>query len=254
VKITSDYIFKCIFAIMQTVFYPASEHGYANHGWLVANHSFSFANWQDQSKMNFGALRVLNDDIIAAGMGFGAHPHSNMEIITLVQQGALAHKDSMGNGATMYANEVQVMSAGSGVTHSEYNASATEELKLFQIWLFPNQQNVTPRYDQKNFNAEQRKNQWQEIIKPNTQSEGDALFIYQNAWFNLADLEVEKNILYTSKNKNNGAYIFVIEGSILVNDLELNKRDAIGIMDYESIVITASTDASVLLMDVPMEF
>jgi quercetin 2,3-dioxygenase len=238
---------------MQQIIHRATERGHTNHGWLIANHSFSFASWQDATKMNFGALRVLNDDIIAAGMGFGAHPHSNMEIITIVQQGALAHKDSMGNGATMYANEVQVMSAGTGVTHSEFNASATDELRLFQIWLFPNQQNVTPRYDQKIFLPEARKNQWQEIIKPNTQANGDAIFIYQQAWFNLVDLDAENAIEYTSKQIGNGAYIFVIEGNILLNDVVLDKRDALGISDYTSCKITANTDTRILVIDVPMQ-
>lgn len=237
---------------MKTVIHRSEERGHANHGWLNAKHSFSFASWYDPTKIHFGALRVLNDDQVAAGMGFGKHPHNNMEIITLVQSGALEHKDSMGNGSIMKANDVQVMSAGSGVTHSELNPSNQEEVKLFQIWVFPNKGNVTPRYEQKHFDPEGRKNTWQEIIKPATQQEGDAIFIYQDAWFSLTDLTKRNKIDYASKLKGNGVYLFVIEGKITIHGEELNKRDAMGISDYETFTLTATEDARILVMDLPM--
>ncbi len=237
---------------MKTLVYPSENRGHANHGWLNAKHSFSFAGWYDPGKIHFGALRVLNDDEVAAGMGFGKHPHDNMEIITLVQQGALEHKDSMGNGSAMKPNDVQVMSAGSGVFHSEFNPSKTEALKLFQIWIFPDKQNVTPRYDQKTFLPEGRKNKWQEVIKPDTQTEGDAIFIHQQAWFNLADLDAEKEITYQNKKTGNGAYVFVIEGDAEVAGTKLKQRDAIGVSEYNDFTIKALSNTRILVIDVPM--
>jgi redox-sensitive bicupin YhaK (pirin superfamily) len=239
---------------MEIILHRAADRGYANHGWLVARHSFSFAQWYNPDKMNFGALRVLNDDEVAPGMGFGKHPHDNMEIITLVQEGALSHADSMGNGSVMKANDVQVMSAGSGVFHSEMNDSKFESVKLFQIWVFPDKVNVTPRYDQKSFTPEGRKNKWQEIIKPNTQTEGDAIFIHQQAWFNLCDLEAGYKISYTSKKAGNGSYIFLIDGCIETNEEILHKRDAIGITDFEKTEIIAKEKSRILVMDIPMQF
>lgn len=237
---------------MKTLIHRAENRGHANHGWLNAKHSFSFAHWFDPSKINFGALRVLNDDEVAGGMGFGKHPHDNMEIITLVQEGALEHRDSMGNGSVMRPNDVQVMSAGTGVFHSEMNALKDQAVKLFQIWVFPDKNNVTPRYDQRTFSPEGRKNQWQEIIKPDTQSNGQGIFIHQQAWFNLADLNHNHELTYTSQKQGNGAYIFVIEGEIEVGGEQLKKRDAIGITEYNQVVIKAKSDARILVMDVPM--
>jgi len=238
---------------MNTIIHKSESRGHANHGWLNAKHSFSFASWYDPAKIQFGALRVLNDDQVAKGMGFGKHPHDNMEIITLVQEGALEHKDSMGNGSIMRANDVQVMSAGSGVFHSEMNPSKEEDVKLFQIWVIPDKHNVTPRYDQQTFFPEGRKNQWQEIIKPDTQLNGTAIFIYQQAWFNLADLDENTIIEYKSKKVNNGVYTFVIEGEVEINGETLYKRDAIGITDYTSFTIKASKNSRILVMDVPMK-
>jgi redox-sensitive bicupin YhaK (pirin superfamily) len=237
---------------MKTIIHRAENRGHANHGWLNAKHSFGFAHWYDPNRLHFGALRVLNDDEVAPAMGFGKHPHDNMEIITLVQSGALEHKDSMGNGSIMRPNDVQVMSAGTGVFHSEMNPLKDEAVKLFQIWVFPDKYNVTPRYDQKTFAPELRKNQWQQIIKPDTQSEGDAIFIHQQAWFSLTDLDQRKTISYTNKKTGNGAYVFIIEGEVSVNDEKLKKRDALGITDYDTFTIEASTDARILVMDVPM--
>jgi redox-sensitive bicupin YhaK (pirin superfamily) len=237
---------------MKTIIHRSENRGHANHGWLNAKHSFSFASWYDPTKIHFGALRVLNDDEVAQGMGFGKHPHDNMEIITLVQEGALEHKDSMGTGSIMHANDVQVMSAGTGVFHSEFNPSKDEALKLFQIWVFPDKGNVTPRYDQKTFTQEGRKNQWQEIIKPDTQTEGDAIFIYQQAWFNLTDLDAGSILSYSSKKEGNGAYVFIIDGEAEVAGEKLKRRDAIGITDFSTFDIKASADAKILVMDLPM--
>lgn len=237
---------------MKTVIHRAENRGHANHGWLNAKHSFSFAGWFDPNKIHFGALRVLNDDEVAPGMGFGKHPHDNMEIITLVQEGALEHKDSMGNGSIMKANDVQVMSAGTGVFHSEFNPNKEEHLKLFQIWLFPDKNNVQPRYDQRTYLPERRKNKWQEIIKPDTQTEGDAIFIHQQAWFSLADIDAGTALSYSSKKTGNGAYLFVIDGDVEVDGEQLKRRDAMGITAFENFNVKASSNARILVMDVPM--
>lgn len=237
---------------MKTIIHRAENRGHANHGWLNAKHSFSFAHWYDPNKIHFGALRVLNDDEVAPAMGFGKHPHDNMEIITLVQEGSLEHKDSMGNGSIMKPNDVQVMSAGTGVFHSEMNPDKNEAVKLFQIWVFPDKGNVTPRYDQRRFAPEGRKNQWQEIIKPDTQENGDAIYIHQQAWFSLADLDAGKSLNYTNKKAGNGAYILVIDGDVNIGAEQLKRRDAIGITEYESVTITAASNARILVMDVPM--
>lgn len=237
---------------MKTILHPSSSRGHANHGWLNAKHSFSFARWFDPNKIHFGALRVLNDDEVAPGMGFGKHPHDNMEIITLVQEGALGHQDSMGNGSVMHPNDVQVMSAGTGVFHSEMNAKNNEAVKLFQIWVIPDKMGVKPRYDQKTFAPENRKNQWQEIIKPDTQETGDAIFIHQQAWFSLTDLDAGNQITYKNKKTGNGAYVFVIEGEVTINDTKLNRRDALGVTEYHDFTIEANSFARLLVIDVPM--
>jgi len=238
---------------MKTIIHRAENRGHANHGWLNAKHYFSFANWFDPNKIHFGALRVLNDDEVAAGMGFGTHPHSNMEIITLVQEGMLEHKDSMGNGSIMKPNDVQVMSAGTGVYHSEINPDKTNPVKLFQIWVLPNKNGVKPRYDQKTFKPEDRKNKWQEIIKPISQTHGDAIFIHQQAWFSLADLDKNQTLTYFIKTINNGAYVFVIDGYVTIGNENLKKRDALGIMETENFTITATNNARILVMDIPMQ-
>lgn len=237
---------------MKTIIHRAENRGHANHGWLNAKHSFSFAHWYDPNKVHFGALRVLNDDEVAPAMGFGKHPHDNMEIITLVQEGSLEHKDSMGNGSVMRPNDVQVMSAGTGVFHSEMNPDKNEKVKLFQIWVFPDKSNVAPRYDQRTYAPEGRKNQWQEIIKPDTQQEGEAIFIHQQAWFNLADLDAGTELTYTNKKDGNGAYVLVIDGDVTIANESLKRRDAIGITEYDTFKVTASSNARVLVMDVPM--
>jgi redox-sensitive bicupin YhaK (pirin superfamily) len=200
---------------MKKVIHPANERGNANHGWLQANHSFSFASYYNPAKMNFGVLRVLNDDTVAPGMGFGTHPHDNMEIITIPTEGALAHKDSMDNEEVIYSGDIQVMSAGTGIQHSEYNASKVAVVKLFQIWIIPSQQNVTPRYQQITLNPADSLNQWQQIVSPNQQDAG--VWIHQNAWMHIANFTEDKSVNYTVKNKGNGTYVLIINGEATID-------------------------------------
>jgi redox-sensitive bicupin YhaK (pirin superfamily) len=235
---------------MKTIFYPANERGTNDIGWLKANFSFSFGPYYDPKKMNFGVLRVLNDDIIAAGRGFGTHPHDNMEIITIPLEGALEHKDSMGNIGVIHAGEVQVMSAGTGVMHSEYNHSQTNGANTLQIWLFPKEMNIEPRYDQKSFADVLKLNQLTTIISPEKAS--DALWINQDATFSIGDFEAGETIKYTIKTPGNGAYIFLIEGSVKINGIQLNKRDAIGVYDKSSLFIETEALTRLLIIDIPM--
>ncbi len=237
---------------MKTVVHTAQSRGHANHGWLNAHHSFSFASWYNPERINFGALRVLNDDVIAAGAGFPTHPHDNMEIITIPLSGVLEHKDSMGNIAQIKAGEVQVMSAGTGVTHSEYNGSSTEELKLFQIWLFPNKKNVSPRYDDLELKVADRKNKFQQILSPSPDDDG--VWIHQDAWMHMIQMDASLQRDYTVKKPNNGVYIMVIHGKVGINDVTLSTRDAIGVTDASSISISAIEQSELLLIDVPMNF
>jgi redox-sensitive bicupin YhaK (pirin superfamily) len=236
---------------MKTVFHPADQRGHANHGWLDAHHSFSFASWYDPSKIHFGALRVLNDDIIAGSMGFGTHPHDNMEIITIPLVGALKHRDSMGNEATINAGEIQVMSAGTGIQHSEFNAT-NETLNLFQIWVFPNKKNVTPRYDQQLLDTAKMKNNFAQILSPDPADDG--VWIHQDAWFHLGEFDKGQTANYSVKSTNNGVYVLVVEGQITINGQVLNKRDALGVWNTETFAISFTENSKVLLLDVPMEF
>ncbi len=232
------------------IIHKAEQRGHAQHGWLDTFHSFSFANYHDPEKVHFGVLRVLNDDTIEGGMGFGMHPHDNMEIITIPIYGGVHHKDSMGNSGIINSGDVQVMSAGTGIYHSEENANAEMDLKLFQIWIFPNKKNVTPRYDQKTFEVKDRINKFQQIVSPMGEDEG--LNIHQDAWFSLANFNKDFETTYQIKKPGNGVYVFVIEGSATINNQKLNKRDAIGISAIQSISIKADTDAQILIMDIPM--
>jgi hypothetical protein len=236
---------------MKSVLHKANTRGHANHGWLNTYHSFSFANYHNPDRMNFGVLRVLNDDYIAGGKGFGMHPHNNMEIITIPLEGALEHKDSMGNTGVIRKGDVQVMSAGTGIYHSEFNHSQNEACILFQIWLFPNKQDVVPRYDQLTFDIEGRKNKLQQILSPSVEDEG--VWIHQDAWFYLSNLDKGKSIEYDLKSHNNGVYIMVIEGQISVEGQTLYKRDGVGIWDITSLSIEANTNAEVLLMEIGMK-
>ncbi len=237
-----------------SIFHKSDSRGRANHGWLDARHSFSFANFYNPERMNFGVLRVLNDDIVAPGMGFGTHPHDNMEIITIPLRGSLRHRDSMGNEAVIEQNEVQIMSAGTGIQHSEYNASREKDINLLQIWLFPKHRNVTPRYDQRSFLPEDRVNQLQTVVAPigSEEEKAEAIGIHQDAWFSLGTLKAGVEKAYSVKKQGNGVYVFVIDGSILVDGYPLSKRDALGVWDIEMVTIKAESDAEILLMDVPM--
>ena len=235
-----------------TVLHKADTRGKANHGWLKSHHSFSFANYYNPERMNFGVLRVLNDDVVSAGMGFGTHPHNNMEIISIPLEGDLEHKDSMGTSAIIKQGDVQVMSAGTGILHSEYNANKNKEVKFLQIWVVPNKQGVEPRYDQITLDLEDRKNTLQQILSPNADDAG--VWIHQNAWFHMTSLE-EGNSLYYQVNdaKNNGVYAFVLEGKVTINGQQLEKRDGFGLWDIENLEISADANTELLLMEVPMD-
>ncbi len=235
---------------MKAIFYPANERGHADHGWLNARHSFSFGQWYHPEKVHFGALRVLNDDIIAAGAGFPTHPHDNMEIVTIPLSGAIAHKDSTGGNGIINAGDVQIMSAGTGVRHSEFNASQTEALNLLQLWVFSKLENIKPRYDQKSYNTTDRINKWQIVVSP---AEADGgLWINQDAIFALTDLDAGTTIAYKKKFANNGVYFFVIDGSVKIGDQNLNKKDAIGISETDDIVVSSITASMLLAIEVPM--
>ncbi|WP_229665939.1 pirin family protein [Flavobacterium suaedae] len=234
-----------------TVLHRAETRGHANHGWLDSHHTFSFANYHNPDRMHFGVLRVLNDDEVAAGMGFGTHPHSNMEIISIPLEGDLEHKDSMGNTAVIKKGDIQVMSAGTGVQHSEYNRNEDKLTKFLQIWIFPNKQNVDPRYDQITLTKSDRENKLQQILSPNPEDEG--VWIHQDAWFHLGKFDNDITTEYTLKKEGNGVYAFILEGSFTVNGVELNRRDGLGVWDVENIQIGATSENSeILLMEVPM--
>jgi len=233
-----------------TVIHKAETRGHANHGWLDSHHSFSFANYYNPERMNFGVLRVLNDDRVDPGMGFGKHPHDNMEIISIPLEGDLEHKDSMGKTAVIKKGDIQVMSAGTGIYHSEYNKNQDQLTKFLQIWVFPNKKNVTPRYDQITLNESDRHNKLQQILSPNPDDEG--VWIHQDAWFHLADFDKDFAADYKIKKQGNGVYAFILSGDVEINGNALNTRDGMGIWDVESIHIKAVSDAKFLLMEVPM--
>lgn len=233
-----------------SVFHKADTRGDANHGWLHSKHSFSFANYYNPDRMHFGVLRVLNDDVVTGGRGFGTHPHDNMEIISIPLEGALEHEDSMGNVAVIKNGDVQVMSAGTGIQHSEYNANKEQDVKFLQIWVFPNKKNVKPRYDQITLKEEERHNKLQQILSPNPDDAG--VWIYQNAWFHLGKFDKGVASDYAIKSKGNGLYVFNLKGNIQVNGQTLQPRDAYGVWDIDKVNIQASSNAEFLLMDVPM--
>ncbi len=233
------------------ILHKASSRGHADHGWLNAYHSFSFASWYNPERIQFGMLRVLNDDTVAAGMGFGTHPHDNMEIITIPLEGDLAHKDSMGNSSTIKTGDVQVMSAGTGIQHSEFNPNADLQTKLFQIWLFPKYRNVEPRYQQITLDVAKQKNSFAQILSPNPDDEG--VWIHQDAWFYLSDFEANFSKTLALQKEDNGFYIMNIEGEIEVNGEKLERRDAIGIWETNEIEIKANSDSRFLIMEIPME-
>jgi redox-sensitive bicupin YhaK (pirin superfamily) len=235
---------------MKTVLHKANTRGHANHGWLDSHHTFSFANYYNPERMHFGMLRVLNDDRVTGGMGFGRHPHDNMEIISIPLEGDLEHKDSMGNTAVIRQGDVQVMSAGTGIFHSEKNKNADQEVKFLQIWMFPNKKNVEPRYDQITLDPGKLKNQLHQVLSPNPNDEG--VWVHQNAWFHMGEMEKGKQLSYKLKAQENGVYTFILEGDVTVNGQTLNKRDGFGVWDTDKIELTADSHAKVLLMEVPM--
>ncbi|MEH6537734.1 MAG: pirin family protein [Psychroserpens sp.] len=236
---------------MNTVLHKADTRGDANHGWLQSKHSFSFANYHNPERMNFGVLRVLNDDIVAPGMGFGTHAHQNMEIISIPMEGDLEHKDSMDNVAVIKSGDIQVLSSGTGITHSEYNIDKEKQVKFLQIWVFPNTQNVTPRYDQISLNVADRNNKFQQVVSPNPEDSG--VWIHQNAWFNMTNLSEGKKLTYQLNNpEKNGVYVFVLNGNATINNQPLNKRDGFGVWDIEELDIKADSDTELLLMEIPM--
>ena len=235
---------------MQSVLHRANTRGHANHGWLDSHHTFSFANYYNPERMNFGVLRVLNDDVVAGGRGFNTHPHDNMEIISIPLSGDLQHKDSMGNTAIIKQGDIQVMSAGTGIKHSEYNNSPNQEVRFLQIWMFPNAKNVEPRYDQLPINPSQTSNRFEQVLSPSKDDSG--VWVHQNAWFHIGDLENGCEESYQVKSKDNGVYAFILEGNVEIEGQDLSKRDGYGLWDIDTINIKATTDAKVLLMDVPM--
>ncbi len=234
-----------------TVLHKAESRGDANHGWLHSRHTFSFADYNNHERMNFGVLRVLNDDFVEAGMGFGTHPHNNMEIISIPLEGDLEHKDSMGNVAVIKKGDVQVMSAGTGITHSEYNRNKDKPVKFLQIWVFPNKRNVTPRYDQITLNLDDRHNKFQQILSPDPDDAG--VWIHQDAWFHLGTFDKDVSVDYAIKKNGNGVYAFIINGEATIEGNKLHQRDGLGIWNMDKISVKAdSPRVEILLMEVPM--
>jgi len=235
---------------MKTILHKAAGRGHANHGWLDSYHSFSFAQFHDAEKNHFGALRVLNDDTVKAGFGFGKHPHDNMEIVSIPLSGDLEHNDSTGRHEIIKQNDVQIMSAGSGIAHSEMNANKDKEVKFLQVWVFPKERNIAPRYEQKTFLPENRINKIETVVAPD---DANAIKINQDAWFSLGKFDKDFSTEYVVKNNGNGVYAFVLEGEVSISGTKLAKRDALGVWDTDKIDITANSNAELLLIDVPMK-
>jgi len=234
------------------ILHKADTRGHADHGWLNSHHSFSFANYYDPERMHFGVLRVLNDDTVAAGMGFNTHPHDNMEIISIPLEGDLEHKDSMGNTQVIRHGDIQVLSAGTGITHSEKNRNTDKLTRFLQIWVFPNKRNVTPRYDQLTLDVADRHNRFQQVLSPSAEDAG--VWIHQDAWFHLGNFDAGAGTTYAVKRKGNGVYAFLLEGSATINGQALGRRDGLGIWDVDTVYVKAGPGgAEILLMDVPME-
>lgn len=236
---------------MQTVLHKAASRGLANHGWLKSNHTFSFAGYHDPERMNFGALRVLNDDYVAPGRGFGKHPHNNMEIISIPLSGDLRHEDSMGNTTVIRQGDVQAMSAGTGVAHSEKNDSRQEAVEFLQIWVLPKSRDIAPNYSQITLDPEALVNNFDQIVSPSPDDRG--VTINQDAWFHLGHLQAGSTTDYNLKKPGNGVYAFLLEGDVTISGQQLNKRDGFGVWDINQISVSAGSDARVLLMEVPME-
>ncbi|SNQ44632.1 pirin family protein [Cellulophaga lytica] len=237
---------------MKTVIHKANTRGHANHGWLNSYHSFSFANYQNTERMNFGALRVLNDDTVSEGRGFGTHPHQNMEIISIPLKDDLQHQDNMGNATIIKQGDIQVMSAGTGIMHSEYNKNKDRAVEFLQIWIIPNKTNVKPRYDQISLKELEKPNSLYQILSPNANDAG--VWIYQDAWFNLGTFTEDTTTSYALNKKDNGVYAFVLEGNVSIEGEQLSKRDGVGLWETDNIAINASKNSKVLLIEVPMVF
>ncbi|WP_111682780.1 pirin family protein [Winogradskyella tangerina] len=237
---------------MKTIIHKADTRGYADHGWLKSHHTFSFAGYQDPERMNFGMLRVLNDDVVQPKMGFGTHPHQNMEIISIPLKGALSHKDSMGNKRAIEVGEVQVMSAGTGLTHSEFNDSKTDEVNFLQLWIIPEEMSVEPNYEQREFSDSGKRNQLQTVVAPKDKLEGEALPISQQAYIYRSHLEAHHSLNIDLRSPNNGLYVFVADGEINAADTHLNKRDAVGISETDKVQISAHKDSDLVIIEVPM--
>lgn len=235
---------------MKTVLHKAETRGHANHGWLNSYHTFSFSGYHEPTRMNFGVLRVLNDDTVAGGMGFGKHPHDNMEIVSIPLSGDLEHNDTTGRNEIIKQGDVQIMSAGSGIAHSEKNANHNQEVKFLQIWVMPSKRNIEPRYEQKSFPIDGRKNRLQTIVAPNNE---ETVWINQNAWFTLGNFDNGETSTYQINKNENGIYAFVLKGDITINNISLNERDGLGITETEILNIVANTDAEFLLIEVPMK-
>lgn len=238
---------------MKTILHKSNTRGFANHGWLQSHHTFSFAGYQNPERTSFGKLRVLNDDVVQPKMGFGTHPHQNMEIISIPLKGALSHKDSMGNKRSIEVGEIQVMSAGTGLTHSEFNDSKTDEVNFLQLWIIPEKLNVEPHYEQRQFSVEGKKNQLQTIAAPKDKLEDNALPINQQAYIYRTHLGKGHSITLSQKHKNNGFYVFVVDGEVDVAENILSTRDAIGIWETEDIDIKANNNAELIIIEVPMD-
>lgn len=237
---------------MKTIYHNADTRGHANHGWLNSYHSFSFANYHNPERMNFGTLRVLNDDTVAAGRGFGTHPHRNMEIISIPLKGDLKHMDDMGNATVIKEGDIQVMSAGTGISHSEFNNSKNSEVKFLQIWVIPKTQNVAPRYDQVQLKKLAQGADFYQILSPHKDDQG--VWIHQDAWFHIGEFTEEKTIVYSVNKKGNGAYIFVLDGEVSINGQKLKERDGLGVWETTDFEIKAQKNSRILVMEVPMHF
>jgi len=235
---------------MKKIVHKAKTRGYFDYGWLKTNHTFSFSSYYNPDRVRFGLLRVLNDDIVAPGQGFGTHPHNDMEIVSIPLKGALAHKDNEGNEEVIIPNEVQVMSAGTGIKHSEYNHSPNDEVSFLQLWIFPDKKGYEPRYDQKSFDTEERKNQLLKIVSPD-KNNGN-LWLNQDAHLSMSDIDKNKTVNYKLNTKENGVYVFLIDGEISVGEEALHSRDGIGIWEIDDISLTANENSQVLLIEVPM--
>ena len=237
---------------MKTIYHAANSRGKANHGWLKSNHTFSFANYHNPERMGFGALRVINDDFVIGGQGFGKHSHRDMEIISIPLSGKLGHGDDIGNEGVIETGEIQVMSAGTGITHSEMNGNIDEAVKFLQIWVIPNKMGVAPRYQQMRMDDIMKPNEFNQVLSPNANDAG--VWIHQNAWFSIGNFEQGVTQKYTLNDANNGVYVFVIEGSVTINNNVLNTRDGLGVWDTRSMTMDVTENSKVLIMEVPMNF